>query len=621
MFSTKKESDIYLNKLFANVDKKKVKYSPEKLLTFKEGDIVFKKGDKSKFIYLIMEGEVKIKMPNPPFAPKILFKYKNDFFGEKELLEKKERSSSCVAEKACQLYPISANELQKLISENKQVKDNLEMVTIATEGKTLKEITKETVGKKETEEKTDSDEAIKIHPKKPISHNLSNETEEEITIDNIFKTEKEPKLKGIFEERQTDRDIPEIKNEFLIDEIKKEEKIETGKEKIVNEKYPQITDAGNLLFKTTNVDELTLEVTRLAAELIKADRSVFFFVNEGNKMLESKIKSSDEEIIDLKIPLSKSIIGLCALRNKSFIVEDVSKDKRFNPIYDEVFNYKTKNLLVVPICEEDENVIAVLEIINKKVGNFAESDIEIINLFTRSIVSALSNCKKTNEFIIKTKEESLTNVSKYIYNDIKNPLITIGQYSKILIKDKLPEEIKQILHLIIKQTDFVDSIGDNLSSYDKEDMNLSIKSLPFKETISDILDLLAEYSESRKVVLFKKIETEATVQMDPKQFMVACYQIIKNACDAQPNNGSVYITSVLNKDTVNIDFKDTGDGVPSDSQKKIFDEFTSFKNKGHIGIGLNIADKIIKAHGGKLSVTNSPEGGAVFTISLPVVKE
>jgi signal transduction histidine kinase len=675
MFSTKKQADIYSNKLFTNVDKEKVKFifSLDKLITYNEGDIVFKKRDKSNFIYLITEGVVKIKIPNPPFSPKIKFKYKNEFFGENELLEKSERKSSCVAEKNCQLYPITYSELQKLISKSTVVKDNLEMVTIATEGKTLREITKESTNEKKPEENIDHDKAIKIHPEKPITGSFTdNIKEEKITLDNIFKTEEieskedifidkagntkndilpdinitegeEPKINEIIEESQAKKDIAESLNEKKVEAHKTTEEetaaintekidkiltskditeeIEPEEKKISDEKYIHLIDAGHSLLKITNIDELTHEIVKQATELVNADRSAFFFVNEDDKMLEAKIKLDDDETTDLKVPLNNSITGLCALRNKIVIIDDVSKDERFNPIYDEVFNYKTKNLLVIPITDEKENVIAVLELINSKDETFTEIDIETLKIFIKSILLALSNYTKNENLITKANEGALTDVSKYIYSDIKNPLLTIKHYANILRKDKLPEEIKQVLQLIIKQTDFVDSLNDNLSTFSEDKLNLSLEEVTFKEAVNDILGLLAEYAESRNVVLYKKIDVETKVNLDSKQLTIACYQIIKNACDAQTIKGSVYITATLFDETVNIEFKDSGEGVPVDSQVEIFKKFTSYKTNEHLGIGLNIADKIVNAHGGNLTVSNSSDGGAIFTISLPVIKE
>lgn len=674
MFSTKKQIDIYSNKLFANVDKKKVKvvFSSDKFIKYKEGDIVFKKGDKSNYIYLIMEGVVKIKIPNPPFAPKIQFKYKNDFFGEKELLEKSERIFSCVAEKDCQLYPITYSDLQKLISSSTVIKENLEITTIVNQGKTLKEITRESTNDKKTEENIDYEKTIKAHPEKPITNSFTdNIKEEEITLENIFKTDEvekkedyfidkagntkndilpninitekeETKKNEIIEEPQTKEDISESLNEKTVKEHKttEEEKtaiitneinqdlpsqnvtknIKPDEERISEKLFLQLINAVNDLLLQKSLDEVLHRAAELSVELANADRSIVYLVNEKDKMLETKVNLNDQST-DLKMPMNTSLAGICVLSNRVIHVKDASSDDRFYPVYDEAFNYKTNNLLVVPVADEEENVISVIEIFNSKSDMFSDIDIEVMKIFSKSLLTAITNCRQTENLLNEENEKALSIFSKYVYNDVKNPLLTIKHYANILRKDKLPEEIKQVLQLIIKQTDFVDSLNDNLSTFSEDKVNLSLEEVSFKEAVNDILGLLAEYAESRNVVLYKKIDVETKVNIDSKQFTVACYQVIKNACDAQTINGSVYITATLIDGNVNIEFKDSGEGVPVDSQVEIFKKFISYKTGEHLGIGLSIAEKIVKAHGGNLTVSNSSEGGAIFTISLPVIKE
>jgi len=63
---------------------------------------------------------------------------------------------------------------------------------------------------------------------------------------------------------------------------------------------------------------------------------------------------------------------------------------------------------------------------------------------------------------------------------------------------------------------------------------------------------------------------------------------------------------------------DTGSGIPEDNLDKIFDPFFSTKAKAGVGLGLSISYGIIKNHGGEVVAQNRPEGGAEFTIWLPV---
>jgi len=82
--------------------------------------------------------------------------------------------------------------------------------------------------------------------------------------------------------------------------------------------------------------------------------------------------------------------------------------------------------------------------------------------------------------------------------------------------------------------------------------------------------------------------------------------------------GEIHIkTSIENEDIV-IEFSDTGPGILEEDLVHIFDPFYTGKKKMGTGVGLSICNGIIKSHDGNITAKNSPEGGAVYTITLPV---
>jgi len=68
---------------------------------------------------------------------------------------------------------------------------------------------------------------------------------------------------------------------------------------------------------------------------------------------------------------------------------------------------------------------------------------------------------------------------------------------------------------------------------------------------------------------------------------------------------------------VEIAVQDSGPGIDEAEIPRIFNPFYTKKEKG-TGLGLAIATKIVEAHRGQITASNSPKGGAVFTISLPL---
>lgn len=82
-------------------------------------------------------------------------------------------------------------------------------------------------------------------------------------------------------------------------------------------------------------------------------------------------------------------------------------------------------------------------------------------------------------------------------------------------------------------------------------------------------------------------------------------------------SGKIYITAKRSGDLINIEFRDTGPGIPDEIKSQIFQPFKSFNKENGTGLGLALSQKIIRDHGGELTVESKPGEGATFIISLP----
>ncbi|MHC4618577.1 MAG: PAS domain-containing sensor histidine kinase [Planctomycetota bacterium] len=102
-------------------------------------------------------------------------------------------------------------------------------------------------------------------------------------------------------------------------------------------------------------------------------------------------------------------------------------------------------------------------------------------------------------------------------------------------------------------------------------------------------------------------------------FQVFC-NIIKNALDAMPDGGTLTVSTRLTTDnTAVVRFQDTGVGFPPEHADFLFQPFFTTKERGKgTGLGLAICKDIIERHHGRITAENTPGGGAIFTLYLPV---
>jgi signal transduction histidine kinase len=112
---------------------------------------------------------------------------------------------------------------------------------------------------------------------------------------------------------------------------------------------------------------------------------------------------------------------------------------------------------------------------------------------------------------------------------------------------------------------------------------------------------------------------------DSNQLIQAFLALILNAEQAireVRDKGTLRIRVRTSENTVAISFQDDGPGIPPENLPNIFDPFYTTKRPGRgTGLGLSICRAVVREHGGNIEAASAPDGGAVFTVILPVAAE
>lgn len=153
------------------------------------------------------------------------------------------------------------------------------------------------------------------------------------------------------------------------------------------------------------------------------------------------------------------------------------------------------------------------------------------------------------------------------------------------------------------------------------------------DEIPEIIDAALSRAEKllqNRHILLKLEENLPLVQVDSKSLAEVIYTLLDNAAKYSPDGSQIEITAHnTGQDTIEISVADEGKGIPAEWREKIFDKFfrveetakSANKPKG-MGLGLAIAKGIIEAHGGKIRVTDNPNGqGAKFVLTVPIGDE
>jgi signal transduction histidine kinase len=111
----------------------------------------------------------------------------------------------------------------------------------------------------------------------------------------------------------------------------------------------------------------------------------------------------------------------------------------------------------------------------------------------------------------------------------------------------------------------------------------------------------------------KELGAIPQIKGDPEEIQEVFVNLIQNAIDAMPAGGTLTLRTYPEKNRVVAEISDTGKGIPEDIREKIFDPFFSTRHEG-VGLGLSIAYRIIREHGGDIEVSSKPGDGTTFKI-------
>jgi len=145
-----------------------------------------------------------------------------------------------------------------------------------------------------------------------------------------------------------------------------------------------------------------------------------------------------------------------------------------------------------------------------------------------------------------------------------------------------------------------------------------------RTTVRRALNLVDGRAKQQRVEIVENMpNAPVIVNGDPEQLHQIFVNLLLNGIEAMPQGGSLIVGIDADNDVrrvCRITVSDSGDGIPQAILERIFEPFATSKEHG-TGLGLAISHRIAKEHGGVLLAANRTEGGAVFTLELPLSME
>jgi signal transduction histidine kinase len=281
--------------------------------------------------------------------------------------------------------------------------------------------------------------------------------------------------------------------------------------------------------------------------------------------------------------------------------------------------------LIAPLRVEGYNV-GVIAIGDPSSGSFRDEQTEdLLSLAAPAalVLSQLGRYEAAAEMTRRMQEvaQMKTDFVSVVSHELRTPLTSIiGSLDTVRRPGISADATAELIGSARRQAGRLQRLIDDLLMASRIDRN-AVPVNPEQIDVDDFLHDIARTVQGVELIRVSVDPPHLRIIADPDHLRRVFINLVENAGKYAPGS-PVEINARAIRTRVDIDVIDHGDGIPAEAQHTIFDPFTQLersdiRTRGGTGLGLSIVKGLVEAMAGQVSVSNTPGGGATFTVSLP----
>src|SRR5438552_3191790 len=242
------------------------------------------------------------------------------------------------------------------------------------------------------------------------------------------------------------------------------------------------------------------------------------------------------------------------------------------------------------------------------------------------ILRDITKSRRTAQQTIESERlNALTLLAAGVAHEIGNPLNSLHIHLQLMersvakLHGEAKAELQQSIDIARSEVNRLDSIVTQfLRAIRPSHPQLHPENL--NTIVEEAVRFFTPEIQDRDIVVEQELRSDLPLlQLDRDQMKQAFYNVIKNSLEAMKRHGTLHIRTDMDDTNVIVSFVDTGSGMSAENLSRVFEPYFTTKPSG-TGLGLLIVRRIVREHGGELSIESNEGEGLTLTIRLPYIE-